>query len=114
MSLETTVAPDADLLFDGANLNPEKTGLPFVVWISPRGNADHDVEIKVSPGQCALVSEMTTVAIRPGVRVIDGFLGPGDLKLLRRWVDMNRNVMIRFWDGDIADMDDVLDQLRSI
>ena len=30
-------------LFDMANLRPDRTGLPFVVFISQRGGARHDV-----------------------------------------------------------------------
>ena len=41
-----------------ANLSPRPTGLPFVVWISPKGGATHDVLI--------------SVALRPEVRVVGG------------------------------------------
>jgi hypothetical protein len=114
MAVQTTVDADADLLFEMANLNPKKTGLPFVVWISPRGNARHDVQIKVSAGPRAVPSEMATVAIRPEVCIIEGFLNPTDIQLLRQWIELNQEVLIRFWDGDIAYTDEVLEQLRSI
>ena len=39
---------DADELFEMANLFPRTTGLPMTVWVSPRGNARHDVRIKVN------------------------------------------------------------------
>lgn len=114
MAVETTVHGDEDLLFEMANLNPKNTGLPFVVWISSRGNARHDVRIKVSAGPRAVPSEMTSVAIRPDVRVVEGFLSSSDLEMLREWVELNRDVLVRFWDGDIAYTDEVLGQLRSI
>ncbi len=31
-----------------ANLYPRTTGLPMTVWVGPRGNARHDVRIKVN------------------------------------------------------------------
>lgn len=37
-----------DDLFEMANLYPATTGLPMTVWVSPRGNARHDVRIKVN------------------------------------------------------------------
>jgi len=37
-----------DELFEMANLYPRTTGLPMTVWVSPRGNARHDVRIKVN------------------------------------------------------------------
>jgi hypothetical protein len=39
---------DADALFEMANLFPGTTGLPMTVWVSPRGNARHDVRVKVN------------------------------------------------------------------
>ena len=34
-------------LFEVANLFPRTTGLPMTVWVSPRGNARHDLRVKV-------------------------------------------------------------------
>ena len=39
--------PDTDELFEMANLFPRTTGLPMTVWVSPRGNARHDLRVKV-------------------------------------------------------------------
>jgi hypothetical protein len=39
--------PD-DELFEMTNLFPRTTGLPMTVWVSPRGNAPHDVLVKVN------------------------------------------------------------------
>ena len=36
---------EAEDLFEMANLFPVTTGLPMTVWVSPRGNARHDVRI---------------------------------------------------------------------
>jgi hypothetical protein len=33
---EFVVEPQSDGLFEIANISPKRTGLPFVVWISPR------------------------------------------------------------------------------
>jgi hypothetical protein len=110
--MPTSLSNDVDL-FLMANLTFKRTGLPFVVWISPRGNARHDVFIKVSPGP-RMTSEMASVAIRPEVRVIDGEMETQDLALLRRWVELNRDVLIRYWDGDIEFTEDALAELRSI
>ncbi len=38
--------PESDELFEMANLFPRTTGLPMTVWVSPRGNARHDVRVK--------------------------------------------------------------------
>jgi hypothetical protein len=51
---------DSKALFAMANLFSRHTGLPFVVWVSCRGVAQHDVRVKVSPGPRALLSQMVS------------------------------------------------------
>ena len=68
--------------FEMANLFSKHTGLPFVVWISYKGGAQHDVRVKVSQGPKALPPEMASVAIRPNIRVVEGKMSARDLALL--------------------------------
>ena len=62
--------------FDMTNLTPRMTGLPMTVWVSPRGNARHDVRIKVNMthgrsddhrqyGCCRASARSPRVACRP-------------------------------------------------
>jgi hypothetical protein len=108
------VAPDEEDLFEMANLSPRLTGLPFVVWISPKGGAQPDVRVKVSRGTRVHPADMASVAIRPDVRVVSGWLSERDLSLLARWVEVNRDVLIRFWDGDLEYTEDALAALRPV
>ena len=94
--------------YERANLRPDRTGLPFVVFISQKGGARHDVRMKVAPGAKARPSEMITVAIRPAVRVIRGTPDPRDLALLTRWINLNRDTLIKYWDGDIEYTEDAV------
>jgi Domain of unknown function (DUF4160) len=105
---------DSELLFEMANLVQRDTGLPFVVWISPKGNARHDVRVKVSRTPKAVPSEMVSVAVRPNVRLVEGKMSASDLKLLRRWVELNRDVLVRYWDGDIESTKDAINLIRPI
>jgi len=104
---------DSEALFEMANLFSKHTGLPFVVWISYRGGAQHDVRVKVSPGVRAFPSQMVSVAIRPNVRVVEGKMGASDLALLTKWVELNREVLVKYWDGDI-DTKDAIEAIRPI
>lgn len=100
-------------LFEMANVRPEISGLPFIVWISEKGQARHDVRVKVSPGP--RVREFTaSVSVRPDVQVVAGALAPRDLELVRAWVELNRDVIVKFWDGDILYTDDALAALRKL
>jgi len=51
---------------------------------------------------------MTSVAIRPTVHVVAGQMSPSDLDLLRKWVALNHDVLVRYWDGDIEYTEDAI------
>jgi hypothetical protein len=100
-------------LFLMSNLSPKRTGLPFVVWISPKGKARHDVRIKVSKSP-KVTEDWVIVAIRPEVRIIHGNLPASSLDALKQWVKLNCDALVRFWEGDIEYTEDVLTQLRPL
>jgi len=99
--------------FEMANLFPKHTGLPFVVWISYRGGARHDVRVKVSRNAKALPGEMASVAIRPHVEIVEGEMSGRDFLLLREWIEKNRAVLVSYWEGDI-DTQDALEGLTKV
>jgi hypothetical protein len=103
----------SDAFFEMANLFSKHTGLPFVVWISYKGGAQHDIRVTVSPGPKALPSEMAPVAIRPKVRVVEGEIDAGHLAPLAKWIELNREVLVKYWDGEI-DTKDALDDIRPL
>jgi hypothetical protein len=106
--------PEGQALFDMANLRPERTGLPFVVFISQKGGARHDVRVKVAPGPKVRPSEMATVAVRPAVRVVRGALAPDDLARLAEWIELNRDVLIDYRNGDIEYTEDAVSALKPL
>ena len=101
-------------LFEMANLSPKRTGLPFVVWISPRGNAQHDILVKVSPGPRANPDEFVTIALRPTARAINGCIQPAALRLLQSWMELNWDVLWGYWNGDIEYTEDAIEQLAPL
>ena len=56
---------------------------------------------------------MISVAIRPKVHVVDGKMSASDLALLTKWIALNHDVLVRYWDGDI-DTKDAIDAIRPI
>jgi len=96
-----------------ANLFPKHTGLPFVVWISVRGGARHDVRVKVSASAKAVPGEMATVGIRPEVHLIDGEMDAGAFGQLKTWIELNRDTLISYWEGEI-DTQDALEALVKV
>ncbi len=105
---------EEEALFETANLACKQTGLPFVVWISPSMGMSHDVRVKVSRSPKVRISEFVTVTIRPTVRVTGGAMSPSDLALLRKWIDLNRDVIIRYWDGDIESTQEAIAGIQPL
>ena len=93
----------ADELFEMANLYPSTTGLPMTVWVSPRGNARHDVRVKVNMthGNQMSIANTAVVSVRPAPRVIAGRLSPDDERVVFQWVALNTAALIEYWEGRI-------------
>ena len=112
---EFVAEPPSDGLFEMANISPKRTGLPFVVWISPKAGAPHDVRVKVSKGPKVQSTDLVSVAIRPDVHVVSGGkMTAHDLALLKKWVELNQDVIIKYWDGDIEYTEDAIAALKAI
>jgi hypothetical protein len=84
-----------------ANHFPRHTGLPFVVWVSIRGRARHDVRVKVVPGPKAQWTDLITVGLRPTIQVIEGTMSGYDFGLLRQWIELNRETILQYWNEEI-------------
>jgi len=98
---------NGDLFFDIANIYPKHTGLPFVVWISVKGGARHDARVKVSLHPRAQPDELISVAIRPEIRVVEGSMSQEHLAALAEWIELNREMLLNYWNGDIDTVDAV-------
>ena len=112
-SLEAARQSDSDALFEMANLFPKHTGLPFVVWISTGQGVQHDVRIKASSSPKAIPSQMISIALRPDVHVVEGYMSPENLALLRQWIALNERIILRYWEG-LIDTVDAIQALKPI
>ena len=95
--------PETDELFEMANLFPRTTGLPMTVWLSPRGNARHELRVKVNMphGNQMAVSNTAVVGVRPGPHVIAGQLSAEDERAVFEWVSLNTDALVEYWRGRI-------------
>lgn len=112
MNIDLAENVDLEAPYEMANLFPKHTGLPFVVWISVRGGARHDVRVKVSASAKAMPGEMATVGIRPEVEVIAGEIDTRALGLLKAWIELNRATLVAYWEGEIDTQDALLNLVR--
>lgn len=104
-----------DAPFEMANLSPKRTGLDFVVWISSKGAARDDVWVKVS--QKSNQEPQASFAVRTGCRYEagdDSWMTSSQRRALEKWAELNRAVLIRFWDSADWDHQDALERLKSL
>jgi hypothetical protein len=106
---------DSDDIFFMTNLSPRMTGLPMAVWVSPRGNARHDVRIKVNTthGNRMTIEDTVVVAVRPAPRVVAGRLTSDDRRLVADWVRLNLEAIIGYWDNEL-DTGQFLERLKAL
>lgn len=99
-------------LFEMANLRPKHTGLPMTVWVSHGGRARHDARVKVcrTHGDRLDFEDMAVVGIRPTAALVEGPLDGDDLKRVQLWIELNRDVLIGFWDGRL----DTVEMLQGL
>jgi hypothetical protein len=101
--------------FEMANLFPDDTGLPMVVWVSERGHARHDVRVKVnqSHGTRMLPGNLAVVTVRPAPRLVAGNLSPPDLRAVSDWIRLNEAALVDYWEYRISTAQ-FIQQLRRL
>jgi hypothetical protein len=99
----TTSNDENEDLHEMANLYPDSTGLPMTVWVSPRGNARHDIRVKVNMthGDRMDIENTAVVAVRPEPRIVAGQLSPADTQAVFAWISLNAEAPVAYWDGQI-------------
>lgn len=97
---DTAAAED---LFEMANLFPRTTGLPVTIWVSPRGNARHDVRIKanIAHGNHMSPANTAVIGVRPAPHVVAGRLSADDEAAVFRWISLNTAALVAYWGGQI-------------
>jgi len=105
----------ADELFEIANLYPRTTGLPMTVWVGPRGNARHDVRVKVNTahGNQMTLDNAAVVGVRPAPHLVAGRLSTGDQQAVFTWITLNAPTIIAYWDGTI-DTAELIQSLKPL
>jgi hypothetical protein len=102
-----------EFIFEMSNLSPKETGLDFVVFVSPK-MGQHDVRIKVTLPPWGKNPE-GIYTIRPFECVSgDDWLSTKQRNALLNWVNLNYNVIIDFWDGNIVYDDDLRTKIVNL
>jgi hypothetical protein len=92
-------------LFEFTDLGPHLTGLPFFVWVRPSLGLRREPYVGVSSGRGNVGgSGLIQVAIQPNVQVVKGKMSNTNLASLRQWVDLNRDMIVKYWNCDLNTM----------
>ena len=115
LASEAAVTPDSEDIFHMTNLSPRMTGLPMSVWVSPRGNARHDVRVKVNMthGRQMTIENTAVVAVRPVPRVVAGRLSADDRREIYDWIRLNFDAITAYWNGEL-DTDEFIERLKHL
>jgi hypothetical protein len=100
--------------FGMANLRRKTTGLPFIVFISQKGEARHAARVKVSPEPRVRPDDMSSYSISPFEWKEGPRLSNSEENVLGRWVEMNARVLLDYWNGQIEYTEDAIDQLKGV
>jgi hypothetical protein len=57
---------------------------------------------------------MLTVAVRPVPRIVRGQMSSREFDRVREWIELNRDVLVDYWNGIIEYTEDAFDALRSV
>jgi hypothetical protein len=112
---EKADARTSDELYEMANLYPRTTGLPMTVWVGPRGDARHDVRIKVNltHGNQMNIDNTAVVGVRPTPHLVAGRLSSDDERLVFEWIRLNVGSIIAYWDGNL-DTAELIQNLKPL
>jgi hypothetical protein len=75
----------------------------MVVWVSERGNARHDVRVRVALQHGDRIDPSHTVVfgVRPAPTLISGLVPATDQRAVSDWIKLNEAAIVDYWNGMI-------------
>jgi hypothetical protein len=100
------------------NLRPERTGLPFPIWVSQGIGVRHGPRVKAFPNGLKDQKTVIIVTVEDDPKVVrvprKGHVAAADLEALRAWVRLNLSVLQRYWEDPEMWTDDMMAALRRV
>ena len=103
-------------LWEMANLSPIETGIDgYIIFASTGNGVKHGPRIKICKGNKWKNGENVTIPITGMPRIIgDIDISQDDFAKIMKWVDINRETLMKYWNGDIMYTSDFLKALTPI
>lgn len=106
---------ERELLQEMVSVTKAETGVDNTIWISPKGNTRHAPRIKLAidpPDSFDPRGETASIMIDDG-KVVAGEVPSKLGKQVRKFLDLNRDVLLEYWDYRISTKQ-LFERLRSI
>ena len=107
---------EEELLEERVSYRKNVTGVNNTIFISTKGNTRHAARIKIAIDPTDSVdprSKTASLAISDGAEVAGEAVPPRELDQARRFIALNRDVLLDYWDYKI-DTDELRRRLKSI
>ena len=95
-------------IYEMANYRPKETGLLMVIWLQPKtGKEKHGCRIKVERDYGDKSKNDTFTITIPDLKVIGdtGKIRQEDITDLKRFIQLNMDIIKLFWDDEISSTD---------
>lgn len=101
---------ESKILTEMANVPPEITGLPMVIYCSNNQHSS-DVRIKVKEPQSS--NYTTSIAVRSN-KIEGKDLNTKVLEMIRKWIVLNYDIILDLWNGKINNTKEFLLKVRDV
>jgi hypothetical protein len=109
---DAAAAADDEEGFHLASFRKNVTGVDHTLWLSAKGGARHAAHIKVAidpPHTLNHTNETASIAIHDG-SVVNGEVPPWLLSQIQKFIRLNRDMLIDYWEDRI----DTFDLVRAL
>jgi len=98
--------------FEMANISIKKTGLDYIVWISPQsGKEKHNARIKIQ-----IDNDFVPITISDNPELKSKTkIDSKKLNKVYKWIILNKETLLKYWNGKgKIGIDEILDELKKI
>jgi hypothetical protein len=98
-----TIALERSEAEDMVSLRKNRTGVDFVIFVSTKGYAQHAPRIKIAvdpPDSLNAAGKSASMSLHD-YSVIGEYLPPHVVEQAKRFIEQNRDVLLRYWDNQI-------------
>jgi hypothetical protein len=91
-----------DVICEMSNLRQQTTGLPMIMWISDGKEINHGPRIKLQMDYSTKLNKfnLASVTISDNPRITQGSLSKSDLKIVKDFILLNKDVLLSHWNGE--------------